>query len=50
MLRGLGLELKGMKMSRGMTMYSLIKKELGLKGTRESVYNELAMMLGKPTL
>lgn len=50
MLRGLGLEIKGLRMSKGMTMYSLIKKELGLKGTRESVYNELANMLGKPTL
>jgi len=49
-LRGLGLEIKGLKVSRGMTMYSLIKKELGLKGTRESVYNELAQMLGKPTI
>ena len=49
-LRGLKLEIQGLRVSRGMTMYSLIKKELGLKGTRESVYNELAMMLGKPTL
>jgi hypothetical protein len=49
-LRGLKLEIKGLRVSRGMTMYSLIKKELGLKGTRESVYNQLAMMLGKPTL
>ena len=49
-LRGLGLEIKGLKVSRGMTMYSLVKKELGLKGTRTDVYNELAMMLGKPTI
>jgi hypothetical protein len=49
-LRGLGLEIKGLKVSRGMTMYSLVKKELGLKGTRESVYNQLADMLGKPRL
>jgi hypothetical protein len=49
-LRGLGLEIKGMRMSRGMTMYAIIKKELGLKGTRESVYNQLADMLGKPRL
>jgi hypothetical protein len=33
-----------------MTMYALIKKELGLKGTRESVYNQLADMLSKPRL
>jgi hypothetical protein len=50
MLRGLGLEIKGMKMSRGMTMYALIKKELGLKGNKTDVYNELANMLGKPTI
>ena len=49
-LRGLGLEIKGLKVSRGMTMYSLIKKELGLKGTKTEVYNELAQMLGKPTI
>ena len=50
MLRGLKLEISGLKVSRGMTMYALIKKELGLKGTRESVYNQLAEMLGKPKL
>jgi len=49
-LRGLGLEIKGLKVSRGMTMYALIKKELGLKGTKTEVYNELALMLGKPTI
>lgn len=49
-LRGLGLEIKGLKMSRGMSMYALIKKELGLKGTKTAVYNELAQMLGKPTI
>jgi hypothetical protein len=50
LLRGLGLEIKGMKMSRGISMYSIIKKELGLKGTKTDVYNDLAMMLGKPTI
>jgi hypothetical protein len=50
MLRGLGLEIKGLRMSRGMTMYALIKKELGLKGSKTAVYNDLAMMLGKPTI
>ena len=50
MLRGLGLEIKGMRMSRGMSMYAIIKKELGLKGTKTAVYNELACMLGKPTI
>ena len=50
MLRGLGLEIKGLRMSRGMSMYAIIKKELGLKGTKTAVYNELACMLGKPTI
>lgn len=50
MLRGLGLEIKGLRMSRGMTMYALIKKELNLKGTKTAVYNDLATMLGKPTI
>lgn len=50
MLRGLGLEIKGLKCSKGMTMYALIKKELGLKGTKTAVYNDLANMLGKPTI
>jgi hypothetical protein len=50
MLRGLGLEIKGIKMSRGMSMYALIKKELHLTGNKTAVYNELAQMLGKPTI
>ena len=50
MLRGLGLEIKGLKCSKGMTMHALIKKELGLKGTKTAVYNDLACMLGKPTI
>ena len=50
MLRGLKLEIKGMRVSKGMTMYALIKKELGLKGTKTAVYNDLACMLGKPTI
>jgi hypothetical protein len=50
LLRGLGLEIKGLRMSRGLSMYALIKKELGLKGTKTDVYNDLANMLGKPTI
>ena len=50
MLRGLGLEIKGLNCSKGITMYALIKKELGLKGTKTAVYNDLACMLGKPTI
>jgi len=43
----LKLEMKGMKCSRGRTAYSIIKEELGLKGTRESVFNQLSELLGK---
>ena len=50
MLRGLKLEIQGLKMSRGISLYAVIKKELGLKGSKTAVYNELACMLGKPTL
>lgn len=49
-LRGLGLEIKGLRCSKGMTMYALAKKELGLKGTKTAVYNQLAQMLDKPTI
>ena len=49
-LRGLGLEIKGLRCSKGMTMYSLAKKELGIKGSKTAVYNHLAEMLGKPTI
>lgn len=50
LLRGLGLEIKGMKMSRGVSLYATIKKELGIKGTKTAVYNQLALMLDKPTI
>jgi hypothetical protein len=33
-----------------MTMYAIAKKELGLKGTKTAVYNDLADMLGKPRI
>jgi hypothetical protein len=31
-------------------MYALAKKELGIKGSKNAVYNQLAEMLGKPTI
>jgi len=49
-LRGLGLEIKGLRCSRGISMYALAKKELGIKGSKNAVYNQLAEMLGKPTI
>lgn len=45
--QALKLELKGLKMSRGRTAYSIIKSELGLKGSREAVFKQLSALLGK---
>ena len=45
--QALKLEMMGMKMSRGKTAYSIIKAELGLKGSRETVFKELSTILGK---
>jgi hypothetical protein len=45
--QALKLELKGLKMSRGRTAYSIIKSELGLKGSREAVFKQLSQLLGK---
>jgi hypothetical protein len=46
--QGLKLEIKGIRMSRGVSAYAIIKAELGLKGSRISVFNQLSEMLGKP--
>jgi hypothetical protein len=45
--QALKLEMKGLKMSRGRSAYSIIKSELGLKGSRETVFKELSTILGK---
>lgn len=42
----LRLELLGMKRS-GRSAYSIIKVELGLKGNKQSVFDQLSEMLGK---
>ena len=42
----LKLEMLGMTRS-GRSAYSIIKQELGLKGSRQSVFNQLSTMLGK---
>lgn len=34
---GLSLEAKGMKMSRGPSAYSILKKQYGYKGTKQQV-------------
>lgn len=46
----LKLEIKGLKMSRGKTAYSIIKTQFGIKGSKTAVYNQLAEALGKPTI
>lgn len=46
--QALKLEIKGLKMSRGVSAYAILKRELGLKGSRISVFNQLSEMLGKP--
>jgi hypothetical protein len=45
--QALKLEMMGLKMSRGKSAYSIIKSELGLKGSRETVFKELSIILGK---
>ena len=50
LLSMLKLEIKGLKMSRGKTAYSIIKAQFGIKGSKTAVYNQLAEALGKPTL
>jgi len=38
LLSALGLELKGLKTSRGASAYAIIKKEYGLKGSKSAVH------------
>ena len=45
MRAGLQLELKGLRMTRGRTCYSLIKEETGLKGSKQKVYDQFEVML-----
>ncbi len=47
LLQGIGLELQGMKMSRGRSCYSIIKEEFGLKGNKQKVRDQFATILGK---
>jgi hypothetical protein len=41
MLKGLALELKGMKLTRGVSCYALAKQEFGFKGNKQRVYDQL---------
>lgn len=44
LLRGLKLELAGMKMSRGRSCYSIIKEEFSLKGSKQKVYDQFKQL------
>ena len=50
LLSMLKLEINGLKVSKGRTAYSIIKQEFDLKGNKVSVYNQLAVAVGKPTI
>ena len=41
----LKLEIKGIRMHRGRTAYSVIKKEFGLKGDRQRVLDQFETMI-----
>jgi len=45
LLRGLRLEINGLKMSRGVSCYSIIKQEFNLKGSKQKVYDQLSQLL-----
>lgn len=40
MVKGLELELQGMRLARGRTCYAMLKEELGLKGSRIKVLEQ----------
>ena len=42
---GLHLEMKGIRMNRGKTAYSIIKKEFGFKGNRQRVLEQFNQYL-----
>jgi hypothetical protein len=48
MRSALGLQLKtGMKLSRGLSAYSMAKREFGLKGNIQRVYEQLDAIVNK---
>lgn len=46
-LQALKLECLGMKHSSGQSVYARVKRDYNLKGSKQSVYNQLATILGK---
>lgn len=47
LLTALALEIKGYKKSRGKSVYSLVKKEYNLSGSRQSVYDQFKQLIEK---
>ena len=45
MRAGLRMELKGLRMTRGVSCYALVKQETGLKGSKQKVYDQFEVML-----
>lgn len=45
LLKGLEAELRGMKLSRGRSCYSVIKEEYNLKGNKQKVYDQFKQLL-----
>lgn len=44
-LRGLKMEAKGLKMTRGMSCLAIAKREFGLKGNREKVLAQFEVLV-----
>jgi hypothetical protein len=44
---GLKAEMRGMKLTRGPSALSIVKKEFGLRGSRESVMQQFEELLEK---
>ncbi len=47
LLRALMLEVKGMKISRGASAYSIIKKEYDLKGSKQKVLEQFQQLISE---
>ena len=45
--KGLKIELTGMKLSRGKSCYTIIKREFGLKGNKQNVLDQYTKILTK---
>ena len=43
--QGLEMEIKGFRLTRGRTCYSMIKQEFGLKGNKQRVYDQFVKIL-----